>query len=71
MNYVKAGFGVAVGWHLGKFVFEVAEGVMVEYIERYVPERVWNPNHPDYQLRHNRSKKRNHEAKMKIGFSID
>lgn len=44
MNYIKAGFGLAVGWQLGEVIFE-AVGVAIRY---YVPEKYWNRKHPDY-----------------------
>lgn len=44
MNYIKAGFGLAVGWQLGEVMFE-AVGVAIRY---YVPEKYWNKHHPDY-----------------------
>ena len=69
MNYVKIGFGLTVGWYLGKTVCHTVDEASARLIRHYVPERYWNAKHPNYPLRANT--KMTKETKMKIGFSVD
>ncbi len=71
MKYVKAGFVLAIGWYVGKAVFDTAVRVTNDLICHYVPEKYWNKNCPEYLGKTTVKTRATNKAKMKIGFSTD
>lgn len=69
MGYIKKGFQLAVGLCLGKALYDVTIYVAEVIFCKYVPEKYWNREHPDY-LNFGLSKNEE-KGQHPIGFKAD
>ncbi len=71
MSYIKKGFQLAIGVCLGKALYDSVNAVAGDIVKKYVPEKYWNREHPDYLDFKLSSNETSEKRQQPIGFRAD
>lgn len=71
MGYIKKGFQLAIGVCLGKALYKSINTVAADIVCKYVPEKYWNRERPEYLDFGLSANKTSEKKQHPIGFKGD